>query len=357
MTKYIRIANRIKEQIALHSQSSIYKLPTEMELSKTYRVSRQTIRLALALLEQEGVITKRQGSGSFANLNSFLNITKEYAILLSSDTEYLFPTYLNTIQDCIRKNNAKSSFYNTNGDILKERSILSTLLSSSVNGIIIEAIQNNLPTPNIDLFEQLCNKGIRIYFLNAPYPNLPATSHFYCDDFFGGYLAGKHLLSKNHSKIGCIFSLDTSSGINRYLGLSSSMRDSGVFLTSEHVCWFTVRQLTNLQKKSDTSFLSHYMNDQLRDCSSIVCQNDEIAYWLEKICQKSGYQIPVDISILSFDNSYLSDLANIPISSFSIKRSDFTTSLNYFLENRQDVNLSVSWHLNEKDSVYTLPST
>lgn len=59
----------IKEDILKKIQEKIYsfgsKLPSEASLCKEYNVSRTTIRLALQLLEEEGLIEKKQGKGSF----------------------------------------------------------------------------------------------------------------------------------------------------------------------------------------------------------------------------------------------------------------------------------------------------
>jgi GntR family transcriptional regulator len=41
------------------------KLPTEQELGDRYKVSRNTVRLALGLLTNEGIITSTPGRGTF----------------------------------------------------------------------------------------------------------------------------------------------------------------------------------------------------------------------------------------------------------------------------------------------------
>jgi GntR family transcriptional regulator len=43
------------------------QLPSEGELARTLGVSRPTVREALALLQVEGIVTRRHGSGSFVN--------------------------------------------------------------------------------------------------------------------------------------------------------------------------------------------------------------------------------------------------------------------------------------------------
>lgn len=63
--KYKWLAERLKEMIYSDIEKGIEKLPTEQELCERFRVSRQTVRLSLSLLEEEGLIVKKQGSGSF----------------------------------------------------------------------------------------------------------------------------------------------------------------------------------------------------------------------------------------------------------------------------------------------------
>jgi GntR family transcriptional regulator len=63
----------IYEQIAAHLQEQIETgvlkpgqgLPTEPELMTTHGTSRSTIRAALALLKQQGILTSRRGKGTF----------------------------------------------------------------------------------------------------------------------------------------------------------------------------------------------------------------------------------------------------------------------------------------------------
>ena len=63
--KYKKLAAQLTELIAMNLHSGIYKLPTEAELGRRYHVSRQTVRQALSLLSSQGLITTRQGSGSY----------------------------------------------------------------------------------------------------------------------------------------------------------------------------------------------------------------------------------------------------------------------------------------------------
>ena len=64
--KYQRIADRLRAQLTGENRIRTTKLPTEKELCALYGVSRQTVRQALHVLESEGLIERRQGSGAYA---------------------------------------------------------------------------------------------------------------------------------------------------------------------------------------------------------------------------------------------------------------------------------------------------
>lgn len=61
---YVTVANSIEADIREGRRSVGDRLPTEAKLSKTYDVSRHTIREALRLLQLSGMVESRRGSGS-----------------------------------------------------------------------------------------------------------------------------------------------------------------------------------------------------------------------------------------------------------------------------------------------------
>lgn len=63
-SKYIEIYSQLLEMIDQGEIKSGEKLPSENELMKMYQVSRDTVRKSLALLEQNGHISKVKGKGS-----------------------------------------------------------------------------------------------------------------------------------------------------------------------------------------------------------------------------------------------------------------------------------------------------
>lgn len=64
---YRQIADRLQEEIAAGQFRAGDKLPSEGDLEKRFAVSRVTIRLALKLLTNEGIIERKQGKGTFVS--------------------------------------------------------------------------------------------------------------------------------------------------------------------------------------------------------------------------------------------------------------------------------------------------
>lgn len=64
---YLQVIDRLKSDIDKGVYRENEKLPSEFELSKSLGVSRATLREALRLLEEENVIVRRHGVGTFVN--------------------------------------------------------------------------------------------------------------------------------------------------------------------------------------------------------------------------------------------------------------------------------------------------
>ena len=63
-TKYLVVARNLREAIYSGSYPSGCRLPSENELVRQTGYSRQTIRQAMAMLENEGLTERIRGSGT-----------------------------------------------------------------------------------------------------------------------------------------------------------------------------------------------------------------------------------------------------------------------------------------------------
>ncbi len=351
--KYIQLASLLKNLIE-ENAGDTYRLPTEAALCQKYGVSRQTVRKALSVLEAEHLIEKRQGSGSYATGLSGRAGKDNIAILICSDTEYIYPGVLADLRSTLQEAGFSSTIYVTDNQVSKEREILQQLLENPVRGILSEGCKTVFPTPNHDLYNRLEQIGTSILFFHGNYANLPDLPSIKDDNYGGGYCLGKYLTSLGHKKIAGIFKVDDIQGTERCFGLLSALRDENISFGESRISYFDTAQLDMLQKRQDTGFLSEFVIKQLKDATAVVCYNDEIAYWLIKELSYRNLRIPEDISIVCFDNSYLSELSSVQITSLSHKNHEMGTvtaeNILKLIKGTSVTSQKLPWHLSIKRS-------
>lgn len=317
MTKYEILAKALTEQIALNLQNGIAKLPTEAELCARYKVSRQTVRAALTLLQKQGVITSRQGSGSYATGLSPEDGRNTIPILVASAQEYIYPRLLADIRSSLSRYGYKLQVYTTGNDTSTERTLLSALLEDPPRGMIVEGCKSTLPNPNLDFYKRLRQKGTFILFLHNYYPALPDSIYIKDDNYYGGCLLAEHLTSLGHARIAGLFRIDDLSGPERYHGAAVRLRDLGYEFADANVGWYMSSDIDALETRQDTRFITNFIQNQLFGCSAVICHNDEVAYWLIKELNYADIRVPQELSVVCFDNGYLSDLSSIRITSLA----------------------------------------
>lgn len=312
--KYERLAQRLREELPRLRAAGTTRMPSESEIVREYGVSRQTVRHALLLLEEEGLIEKRRGSGTYLKTSGGAWST-QIAVVASYVNDYIFPNLLRDIQAVLANENYSVAVYATANSVFEERKLLQRLLREPVAGVLMEGVKTALPNPNLDLYEQLLRQNIPIVFLHGAYPDLAGAVCIGDDNYGGGYQLTRHLIEQGHTHIGGIFKSDDIQGLRRYEGCMAALRDADLLQPDSQFNWFTTGDRWRLVEERDMELLQYMLHENCRNCSAIICYNDEIAYYLIKELLGMGYRVPEDMAVVSFDNSYYSELSTIPITS------------------------------------------
>lgn len=313
-SKYKQVLAALRSQIIEGVYRNTMKLPTEMELAKEHNVSRQTVRRALSILSQEGLIERQQGSGSHIKDTPPTNSTN-IAIVATYINDYIFPAILQDAQHTFACNGYSTMVFCTHNQVNMEREILKGLLSRPVCGLLVEGTKTALPNPNLDLYKQLENSGIPVVFLHGTYSALTDAVCISDDDYHGSYMLTQYLLHKGHTHIAGIFKADDIQGHNRYFGFLSALRDAGLPLPDANILWYSTEMKEQIMKNDNTAILHNYVNQTLQGSTAVVCYNDEIAYPLINVLLSLGIRVPEDVAVVSFDNSSYSEFCRVKITS------------------------------------------
>ncbi|SFT42983.1 GntR family transcriptional regulator [Selenomonas sp. GACV-9] len=95
MLKYEKIADDLRQAIRKGKYTSGDQLPLEKDMCDKYQVSRVTIKRAMDLLVNQGLVTKRRGSGTFVK-----TLDDNYAKQLSISTGNQFCGFMETHKGC-----------------------------------------------------------------------------------------------------------------------------------------------------------------------------------------------------------------------------------------------------------------
>ena len=278
--KYKWLVEQLREIISDSIQKGINKLPTEQELAVRYRVSRQTVRAALAVLEDEREIRRIKGSGAYITGLSSLEDRNIVGILIPDEQQYEYPALINDIRVALAAEGFSCKVYPTHNHVDQERQILQFLLKSPLRALIVEPVKSALPSPNTELYQRLIQRGTFILFLGCAYPQLSQIPVIYEDNLYGAGLLVQSLVEKGHSSIAGIFQMDDQRGLERYQGFLDAMQNQGLTVPDRNICWYTTQELDDFRQSRDISFLKKFLERITPDYTAFICEDDFIAWLL-----------------------------------------------------------------------------
>lgn len=287
------------------------KMYSENELKDMFGMSRQTVRHAISILEQEGIIYKIQGSGTYINDTRLANLEKKtrIAVVTTYVDSYIFPSTIQGIENVLFEKGYSVQIAFTNNQNSREKTILEDIISrNEVAGIIMETTKSGIPNPNLPLFRELGKKKMPILFINSYYPLLDIP-HVSMNDKMAGRKITKYLIDRGHRKIGGIFKLDDGQGHQRYAGYLRAMYEAKLQLDDTSIMWVDTEDVKHLEKSRDKIL------ERFENCTAVVCYNDEVAFGVIDILTKGNIRVPEDVSIISVDDSDLAVLGDVKITS------------------------------------------
>lgn len=310
--KYLILADSLRADILNGTYNKGQKLPSENELSQKLGFSRQTVRQAMDTLDKDGLLERKQGSGTYVAFKEHekRNPTKNMGIISTYTDSYIFPSIINGIDKVLREKGYMMQLSLTHNQVENEARALKMLLEKNVDGLIIEPTKSGLPNLNLDLYRRIKQRNIPVVFFNAHYPDL--DFQYVCmNDRLAGYKAARCLIDAGHKEIAGIFKSDDRQGQLRYKGFMEALSEAGLDTKPARVIWFVTEDIPYLAE--DISRITRV----LRNCTGLVCYNDQTAFAVMPPLIKKGYAIPDDLSVIGIDNAEIAAFCEVPLTSLA----------------------------------------
>lgn len=307
--KYQLLENWIRTKVMDGTFTRGEKIPSENILAEQFKISRQTVRLAISHLEKKGILISRRGSGTFVSEAAH---DMSIGYISTNITDYIFPSIASGIESVLTANGYSLTLGVTRNQVELEHQQLIALLNKNVDGIIIEGNRSALPNPNLDLYRKLDEKGIPYIFINGFYEALNPP-YVVGNDRGGGRIAVDCLYNLGHRRIGGIFKADDRQGHERYAGFLEGFAKNNLQVHDDEVIWYTQPDLEHMFLRNEEPRIVR----RLQKCTAVVCYNDQVAIKLIQTLLRCGIRIPEDKSIIGFDNSPISELSPVRITSLT----------------------------------------
>ncbi len=328
-TKYQELIDYVYNLIDDGTLKSGDRLFSENELSAMFHISRQTVRRAIGELEENGVVKRIRGSGTYIGDNRQENLKKRnrIAVVTTYVDSYIFPKTIQGIEKVLSEHGYFVQIAFTNNTLEREKSVLEDMISQDdVAGVIVEGTKSGLPNPNLFLYRKLMKRRIPILFFNTFYPELDVP-HVSLNDVEAGSKAVQFLIEKGHKDIGAILKLDDGQGRLRYLGYLKAMEAAGLPVKDSRMIWIDTEESRQLSLCMDRIL------SRLEGCTAVLCYNDQVAFQLIHLLQERKIAIPEQLAVISIDDSDLARHSEVPITSLPHPKEKLgETAANHLLE-------------------------
>lgn len=358
MKKYEILLKELEKEIESCLDSGTLHFPTEQELCRRFGMSRQTVRKAIALLTDRGLLRSRQGSGIFLTGLHPRPTDNQITVMLASPDEYIFPGIYSALHHSLSDKGFTLRLLENGGDFMQERAHLEAMLKTPPRALLTEGF-SALPNPNASLYDALSAAGASLLFLFAKNPNIRGQHCLHEDNVGGAAMLVRSLYEHGHRRIRGIFRTDTQQGMERCYGFLCALRDYGLPFGPEETLQLTGRSWELLfdpnEKKTSRQLLERFLSP----CTGLVCYNDRLAYEILHIASALSISVPEELSLVSFDASYLRESGPVIISSLAHKPESLPEAaarrITALLSRQTCDDQDLGWQLQPGNSVARLP--
>ena len=298
--RYVAIADEIRRAIRQDAYAPDGRLPSERRLVRAYGAQRNTIRQALAVLEEEGRIASVDKSGWF--VSSVENPAEPRS---PAGKRVLFVTFrrIDTPQtDCIaqalRDTLAEEGVSLLRYDTARQEE---ASLAAAVDEVIRLRPDGVAMWPlgslEMSFLAKLAAATALVLIDRRAFGFHSDSVRF--NDAEGGRLVTEHLLERGHRRIAFLGDEPFVESVqSRWTGYRKALEEAGLGHDDN---------LTQLRYGSREPGFSASLRFLLRELpdppSAVVCSNDDVASRMMMFCREAGLRVPEDVAITGFGNA------------------------------------------------------
>ena len=316
MLKYEMLYQQLCREITASLRAGDKMLQSEAKLCARTGVSRQTLRRALARLKEEHIIESRQGSG-YRLTGLYPSRTSRIALLVPSDERYIYPAFITQVTRHFGRLYYQTEIFVTGQDAGTERRILESLLKEPPRALVAFVCGSGRPSPNADLYHALQAAGTDMVFPGGCSPNIHCGMQAAPDETGGADIMTDYLISLGHKRIALLLEEGDRAGEERYLGYCRTLVQHGLSLRDEDVKRIPPYMMEKIRTDRSSRIMDSVMDLIQEEVTAVLCQNDELAFYVIRALQHKGISVPGQVSVAGFDNSHLHGVGRVTLTTMA----------------------------------------
>lgn len=315
-SKHQLISRTLLKEIAAGEYQPSGRLPSETQLVKRFRVSRPTVARAMRDLQDQGLVERRAGSGTFLRRGNVATVGQRDLGLLVPElgTVDVLQAICGDLTRLARLHNFNllsgehDSIEAVDFGFQVAEALCADYIKKGVRGVFFAPFESSTHSSdwNRKLAAQLRDAGISVILLDRDLGKFPVRSEFDLvgiDNFAGGFVMTNHLL-----RLGCkqlVFlapRTEVPTVRSRISGAYEAVRAAGISASDAFVQRVDPEDVDAVQQMvAETG------------CRGVLCANDRLAVNLMQTLKSLGIGVPADIRIVGFDDVEFAASNAIPL--------------------------------------------
>lgn len=316
---YLQLADHLRRQIEGGTLKPGERLMPELEIAARYGLSRGTVRQALALLANQGLLQRTRRKGTFVTDTGVSSRSPLIGIIIPYLRDSLTVDIMRGAESVLRLNGYSLIFGPSDSSLDVECEQIRRLQRDNISGLILFPVSI---AGEALMLAQTLRPNFPIVLIDRKIPEFTASSVF-VDNRGGAYQAVEHLIALGHRRIACITHNGYISSVEeRIRGYEQAMRAAGLV---PFAAVSIVRRSPTSEGQpptysdEDMTPVDQLLRSQDRP-TALFCINDFIALGVMRYVLRRNLRVPQDVAIVGFDDIPLAPFMPIPLTTVAQPR-------------------------------------
>jgi len=326
--KHREISSTLLAEILAGKYGTSGRLQSEAQLVRRFGVSRPTVARALRDLQDQGLVMRRAGSGTFVRSRTpAATPARQLALLIPGfrSTE-IFELICGELASLARAHDYSLIWggagpADTTSDLSHQHALelVSQLLERQVMGVFFAPFEGQSESSNQVIVQRFREAGIPLVLLDrdlGPFPTRCDHDVIGIDNFTAGFVLAQHLIELGCKKVVFMARPYSAATVDaRIAGVREALVRHDIPLLPD---WLRIGD------PEDAKWVRSWSTGKRPD--AVVCANDLTAAQLLRTLEKNGVDVPQQLRVVGFDDAKYATLVSVPLTTIHQPCKDIATT-------------------------------